>query len=546
MNCTTKTARTTLLALLAITLIAGLGCNPAAKENVAKPDEADKPKSPATASAGSSTTTSIAAKANDNTSASKLGEPGVITGELNEVDWNSMLDKEVTVAGDLVVIDTHDLARRGQIKLARKRLYVPTSEIDPNDADAAATSFEGGSNVAKVVSMQEFNGNATVTLDDGSDQQNVFPLALFPELGKSQPTVRVGSVLHGVTGTLMKERRNIVLVPDGPLKWTPAPRPQRPDVGKASVTVASFNVLNYFTTLDDGENRARGADSESEFKRQEEKIVSAILALDAGVIGLMELENNRAAEVQLVAALNRKLGKDVFRGCGLPKDFSSVPGGQDAIRVGIIYRSDRVDVVGDVSTIRDEAFEIARAPIVQAFQAKNGGKRFSVVVNHFKSKGGARNAEPGNQNKGDGQGAFNAARRSQSLAICDFIDQLKENGKEARVLVIGDLNAYQQEDPIDALRARGLVDLHHKFHSGSAVDQQQDYSFIFRGQSGSLDHAMATKPLAKDITGIATWHINADEPRCLDYNEEFNPKSLYEANPFRSSDHDPVLIGIGH
>jgi len=109
--------------------------------------------------------------------------------------------------------------------------------------------------------------------------------------------------------------------------------------------------------------------------------------------------------------------------------------------------------------------------------------------------------------------------------------------------VIGDLNAYQQEDPIDALRAHGLVDLHHRFGDDSG---EQDYSFVFRGQSGSLDHAMATSSLAKDITGIATWHINADEPRFLDYNQEYNPKELYEVNPFRSSDHDPVLIGIGN
>ena len=67
---------------------------------------------------------------------------------------------------------------------------------------------------------------------------------------------------------------------------------------------------------------------------------------------------------------------------------------------------------------------------------------------------------------------------------------------------------------------------------------------MFRGQSGSLDHALATDALATDVTGVATWHINADEPRFIDYNEEYNPKSLFEADPFRSSDHDPVLIGI--
>ena len=129
------------------------------------------------------------------------------------------------------------------------------------------------------------------------------------------------------------------------------------------------------------------------------------------------------------------------------------------------------------------------------------------------------------------------------MAICKYIDGLKQGAGEPRVLVIGDLNAYQQEDPIDAMRAKGLVDLHEKFAEQTAGTAGQ-YSFNFRGQSGSLDHAMATDAMAADVTGIATWHINADEPRSLDYNQEFNPKSLFKADPFRSSDHDPVLIGI--
>jgi predicted extracellular nuclease len=108
------------------------------------------------------------------------------------------------------------------------------------------------------------------------------------------------------------------------------------------------------------------------------------------------------------------------------------------------------------------------------------------------------------------------------------------------------LNAYEQEDPIDALRAKGLVDLHERFEEETSPRARAaSYSFVYRGQSGSLDHALATDELSKHITGVATWHINADEPRFLDYNQEYNPKTLYEVNPFRSSDHDPVLIGIG-
>ena len=475
-------------------------------------------------------------------------DPVVIEGDLSSVDWRSLVGKEVTIKGDLVVVDTYNLARRGQVTVARNRLYIPTSQIDPNDADAQDTSFEGGSNVGKVIKALKFNREASVILDDGLSDQNIFPPTLFPKLGSEYPSVRVGSSIHGVTGTVEAERNNIVIVPTkNKIQWTPAARPKRPELGQAEITVASFNLLNYFSTIDNRSNNARGADSKSELKRQEKKLVAAIIALNADVIGVMELENNLEAEKRLVKALNNELGEEKFRGCSIPDGFRDAPGGQNAIRVGLIYRTDLVDTIGEVSIIKDDAFEWARTPVVQSFKAKTSAKPFTVIVNHFKSKGDSDRADEANKNKGDGQGAYNAARRGQSLAICNYIEELPSESDvdKPRVLVIGDLNAYEQEDPIDALRANGLVDLHGRFETPSSSDDRaQDYSFIFYGQSGSLDHAFATESLAKDVSGIGTWHINCDEPRFLDYNEEFNPKSLYKPDPFRSSDHDPVLIGI--
>ncbi len=467
-------------------------------------------------------------------------DPITISGHFHEVDWKSLVGKLVTIKGDMKIVDTHNLARYGEVRVARERLHVPTSRLDPNDADPDGVSFEGGSNVAKVVAAQKRNDKAVLTLDDGRNSQNVFPPKLFPKLGDTQPTVRLGSIIKGVSGRVVEKRNTIYLIPSEPLKWVPAERPARPSVGDADITVASFNVLNYFTTIDNGSNNARGADSKSEFTRQDAKIVSAIIALKADVIGLMEIENKRGAEQRLVAALNKASGKDIFKGCGIPVGFRKAPGGGDAIRVALIYRADRVSTVGGVTMIRDTAFSAARTPVVQTFRSEQGGEPFTVVVNHFKSKGGARDANAANKNKGDGQGAHNATRRSQALAIVKYVDGLTKG--DPRVLILGDLNAYQQEDPIDALRAGGLVDLVSTRQPSG--EQGPHYSYVYYGQCGSLDHAMANTSLAKDITGVATWHINADEPRFLDYNEENNPRPLFKPDPFRSSDHDPVLIGI--
>lgn len=467
----------------------------------------------------------------------------VITGDLSEVDWNSHVGQTVSIEGELVIVDTFNLMRWGEVTVARNRLAIPTNHIDPNDADPNENTSVGGSNVAEVTAAQKQNDRGVLLIDDGFSDQNTFPPRLFPDLGGPLPTVRIGSVIDGVSGELQTRGNNVVLVPSAPLTWTPAERPQRPSLGEAGVTVACFNVLNYFTTIDDGANEARGADSQEELQRQEDKLVAAILAMQADVMGLMELENTPGAEEQLVAALNRSVGGDVFRACGLPAGVRSAPGGSDAIRVGLIYRSDRVTPVGEVAVVADEVFGLARAPLVQTFTAAASSRPFTVVVNHFKSKGGSDDADEANKDRGDGQGAYSSARRSQALALCAFVKDLQQADDEARVLVIGDFNAYSQEDPIDAMRAAGLVDLRERF-GGAGEGSDHDYSFVYYGQSGTLDHAFGTESLAGDVTGVATWHINADEPRALDYNQEYNPEPLYKPDPFRSSDHDPVLIGI--
>ena len=71
-------------------------------------------------------------------------------------------------------------------------------------------------------------------------------------------------------------------------------------------------------------------------------------------------------------------------------------------------------------------------------------------------------------------------------------------------------------------------------------------SFAFDGQAGALDHALASPTLATQVTDILDWHINADEPAVLDYNlENDRDPALFDATtPFRSSDHDPLIIGI--
>jgi predicted extracellular nuclease len=115
---------------------------------------------------------------------------------------------------------------------------------------------------------------------------------------------------------------------------------------------------------------------------------------------------------------------------------------------------------------------------------------------------------------------------------------------------MGDLNSYAQEDAIDVIKL-GSDDT-----AGTSDDFTNliahfnglyAYSYTFDGQAGYLDHALANASLFAQVTGAADWHINSDEPDVLDYDTSFKPAAqdaLYEVNVYRTSDHDPVVVGL--
>jgi hypothetical protein len=174
------------------------------------------------------------------------------------------------------------------------------------------------------------------------------------------------------------------------------------------------------------------------------------------------------------------------------------------------------------------------------FEHNASGERFTVVVNHFKSKSScpASPLDP-NADQGDGQGCWNALRVAQAQALFPFIETLKSESGDNDVLVIGDLNSYGQEDPILALQAGGLINQISRY-----VPTEQRYSYVFAGMAGYLDHALASSHMSAQVLGVTIWHINADEPSVIDYNTESKSQDLYTPTPYRSSDHDPVIIGL--
>jgi 5'-nucleotidase len=176
----------------------------------------------------------------------------------------------------------------------------------------------------------------------------------------------------------------------------------------------------------------------------------------------------------------------------------------------------------------------AREPIAQTFV--KDGDRFTVIANHFKSKNDSDPPQTGNDNEDieDGQGAFNGDRVRQAASVAAFAEQLRASTGDDDVLVMGDLNAYTEEDPVQFLRDAGFTDL------GSSLDPGR-YSYVFNALSGSLDHAMSIDALTAKVTGLAHWNINAVESFAYQYNGD---PALYAPDQFRSSDHDPLVLGI--
>lgn len=432
----------------------------------------------------------------------------------------------VSFSRPLTVNDTYDLARYGSLTLGSDRHFIPTNIVAPGD-DAAVVA--------------ELNARDRLILDDGSNQQNpaLVPYPT-PQLSAAQ-TVRAGDQVTDLTGILDYRYDEWRLHPSSAPGFISANnRPAGPELtDRGDLVVAAFNVLNFFNGdgFGGGFPTARGADTAEELQRQTAKLVSAISALDADIIGLMEIENDGYGDTSAIAELAAALG-----GSWAYIDPGLEQLGNDDIAVGLLYRSDRVTPQGAAATLSEGAFaELNRRPLAQTFVPVAGDDGVTVVVNHFKSKG-CRGADGANADQGDGQGCWNPMRTQAAEALAGWLANDATGTGEADVLVIGDLNSYAKEDPIQSLVGDGYQDLVARFAG------EQAYSYVFYGQAGYLDHALANSPLQAKIADATVWHINADEPRALDYNTEFQTPqqqaSYYAPDAYRASDHDPVLVSL--
>lgn len=520
----------------------------------------------------------------------------------------------------VTIIENFNFDRFGDITVSAGTQTQATQLFDAQtQSDEISAHIEGNLNNRLVITDGTSSQNpdsysyvANTTAGDDGDGI----LSAGDDFTAEGPTLRLGAEMNSaIEGVLTYEFGEFKVLVDGTLDidetTNSGARQDTPDDVGGDIQVASFNVLNYFTTFSggtgpNGDLNPRGADSQEEFDRQTAKIVEAMIKTGAEVFALQEIENNGFGDASAIAALVDALNaKALAEGTGAVYAYVNPLGGDgflgtDAIMTGMVYDTTKLTLVHADGLVFNEAsaadtfaiadflnsyvsssdqvgdFQRNRPTTIATFEDADG-EVFTVASSHFKSKGdsnlqdladgvqsaldsgsvpagevaavtaalAALIADP-NFDQGNGQAYWNQVRADAAGELAAYLDttyaaDLAGQGiTDADYLLMGDFNAYAEEDPVQAVRDdAGYIDLIDQF-----IGQEDAYSFVFDGQQGTLDQALATSSLANQVTGLTEWHINADEPDLLNYDQDFNDPGFFNVDPFASSDHDPVIIGL--
>ncbi|QTA90511.1 ExeM/NucH family extracellular endonuclease [Desulfonema magnum] len=453
-------------------------------------------------------------------------------------EWERYEGMRVSMSQTLYVTSLHNLGTYGEVSLSSDGRVTQFTHANTPDPDGYAD------HLAETEKRR-------IILDDAKTSVHPDPI-IHPSPGVSAShTLRGGDSVSNLTGILDDRFGKYRIQPTKTIDFTPAnPRPVSPSVD-GRLRVASMNLLNYFDGSGgdvcgpSGNQECWGADNADEFTRQRDKTISAIITSDADIIGLMELENDSTSLQNLVDGINAVAGADAYNFI----DTGII--GTNLIRVAMIYKASTVSAVGDYAILDRTAAPSGttfydnknRPSLAQTFQETETGEIFTVVVSHLISKRSSCDESPYNDpDQSDGQGKCNGVRTKAAQALAAWIETDPTDSGDADILIIGDMNSYAREDPITSLIKADYTDLIAKFSGANA------YSYVHDGQWGYLDHALSGECLTPQVAGASVWHINADEPELLDYNTENKSSAqisdLYNDDPYRASDHDPIVVGL--
>jgi len=411
----------------------------------------------------------------------------------------------IHIENELLISSSYSFLKYGQILLSSSEL-VQVTEIYDAQLDSQ-----------KIKDLSSPKVISSIVIDDLSNKRFPFLDSMYckPE------EVVIGNKCSGITGFVSQfnDDYRIRLIDDISVE---AIEKEESSNVKGALKVMSFNLHNLFNGdgTGDGFPTTRGAKTYESYRLQLAKLKAAVRTADPDIIAMMELENDGedslSSIVQFCAYLNLNNPSRKYI-----VSFTGTSSTSDFIKTGIIYDANRVTALTTAKYHKSPIF--SRPPLFQRFNY-GGSSEFTLSVNHFKSKN-PRGAKGLNEDQKDGQAAYNFKRKQQAEVLIELVDSLYEYDD---LLMLGDFNAYTNEDPIQLLESNNLKRL-----------EVSKYSYVYKGRKGNLDHAFVSKDFERDIQEIKVWDINASFPNWIDYRHE-----LADSNYYRSSDHNPILIGL--
>ena len=463
--------------------------------------------------------------------------------ELEAVEGMLIENNQNLIVSDLYGTG-YGFANYGQFVVSSKLHFQPT-EIAVPLSDAAIAAAE-----ARPLDV--------LLIDDGvaASYPSYIPFPDESGYNASNP-MRIGYSVPALAGVMHGWKNNYTVIPSNIVIDPTAPRTAEPVIAQeANLVIVGMNVLNYFNGdgLGEGFPTSRGAPSYEALVMQTDKIVSALTVMNADVIALMEIENDgfdeNSAIQSLVTALN------IMQSEGNEYTFIN-PGvstiGTDEISVGLLYRNQKLQAIGSTAILDSSNSPLNengdvlfvdtknRPSLIQSFSFE--GDTFTLSVNHLKSKGSACDeADEGL----DGQGNCNQSRTNAAQALTEFLATNPTGIATDKVMILGDLNAYSQEDPMQLFYQNGFENLKYT----DKATEEKPFSYSYSGFLGSLDHALSSSALTDNVLSVDAWHINSVEDSTMDYLTEDNGQTYssidnYAApDAYRSSDHDPIIVAL--
>ena len=504
-----------------------------------------------------------------------VGDMVRLDGRVEERSWGFELPVTRLVASGLEAIDCQGSSNLPEpVLIGEGGVTIPQPDIassrletfDP--AHFAADAFESLEGMLVrveepvVVGPTSRYGDIVVLADTGRSaalrtqrggvrllEDNINPqrIIIDDRLVADPPYLKVGDLLAApVEGVLHYSFGSYKLLNTEPLPEVRGGGPSRERTSLAGddshLTVASFNLENL------------SAVSEKEKFNQ----LAAIVADNLGapdIVAVQEVQDDTGPEddgtVTAADTLERLV--DAIESAGGPRyetrsidPADKADGGQPGanIRNAFLFKPERVEFVdragcadGPGAAVADGSSRSCSPGLVDpdnpAFKRNEEGRggsrkplvgefRFAgkpiVLVNlHLRSKGGDDPIFGRRQPRVEGS---SRRRTDQAKVVADFVSEVVKNDPAARVVVLGDLNDFENSDALSAIEKAGLEDLVER------LPLENRYSYVYLGNSQVLDHILVSESLTNGAE-VEMVHVNSEFPAAD-----------------RASDHDPVIVRL--